>query len=194
MHEVEEMTWSGLIETGREMIVAYIQKQEEELPRPKVIEHEGKTASAAARATHAAVCFGLRPDAVSTRRLRHAGNATSGGGAVGRETRHAGERNTSYLLQKWSGTQCVKESYQESRATLLDILGFAPSVNCLEDMAARASEHAEVYFDRTGTGRSDDGGGDPGRHERLQRRADATRSMRRGRSRATTCRDRSGNG
>ena len=86
------MTWSGLIETGREMIVAYIKKQEEELPRPEVIEHEGKTASAVARATCAAVCFGLRPDAVSTRRLRHAGNATPGGGAVGRETRHAGER------------------------------------------------------------------------------------------------------
>jgi hypothetical protein len=50
-------------------------------------------------------------------------------------------------LQKWSGTKCVKESYQESRATLLEILGFAPSVNCLEDIVARAAEHAEVYFD-----------------------------------------------
>ena len=30
VHEVEETTWSGLIETGREMIVAYIKKQEEE--------------------------------------------------------------------------------------------------------------------------------------------------------------------
>jgi hypothetical protein len=58
------------------------------------------------------------------------------------------EGDTSYLLQKWSGTQCVKESYQESRATLLEILGFAPSVNCLEDLVARASEHAEVYFDQ----------------------------------------------
>src|SRR5208283_501939 len=34
----------------------------------------------------------LRPDAVRTRRLRHAGNATSGSGAFGRETGHAGER------------------------------------------------------------------------------------------------------
>ena len=42
VHEVEETTWSGLIETGREMIAAYIQKQEEDIPRPKVIEHEGK--------------------------------------------------------------------------------------------------------------------------------------------------------
>jgi hypothetical protein len=57
------------------------------------------------------------------------------------------EGNTSYLLQKWSGTKCVKESYQESRATLLEILGFAPSVNCLEDIVARAAEHAEVYFE-----------------------------------------------
>ena len=56
--------------------------------------------------------------------------------------------DTSYLLQKWSGAQFVKESYSESRITLASILGFAPSVNCLEDMAATASAHAEVYFDR----------------------------------------------
>ncbi len=43
VHEVEETTWSGLIEVGREMIVAYIKKQETEVPRPKLIEHEGKT-------------------------------------------------------------------------------------------------------------------------------------------------------
>ena len=57
------------------------------------------------------------------------------------------EGNTSYLLQKWSGTKCVKQSYQESRATLLEILGFAPSINCLEDVVARAAEHAEIFFD-----------------------------------------------
>src|SRR5208283_2355411 len=43
VHEVEEMTWRGLIETGRETVVAYIKEQEEKLPRPEVIEHEGKT-------------------------------------------------------------------------------------------------------------------------------------------------------
>jgi hypothetical protein len=58
------------------------------------------------------------------------------------------ESDTSYLLQKWSGTQFVKESYQESRGTLLEILGFAPSVNCLEDIAAAASEHADAYFEQ----------------------------------------------
>jgi hypothetical protein len=58
------------------------------------------------------------------------------------------ESDTSYLLQKWSGTQFVKESYKESRGTLLGILGFAPSVNCLEDIAAAASAHTEVYFDQ----------------------------------------------
>src|SRR5665648_163340 len=42
VHEVEEMTWRELIEVGREMIARYIQKQEEEVPGPKVIEHEGK--------------------------------------------------------------------------------------------------------------------------------------------------------
>jgi hypothetical protein len=60
------------------------------------------------------------------------------------------ESDTSYLLQKWSGTQFVKASYQESRVTLEEILGFAPSVNCLEDMAAAASEHAEVYLAQQG--------------------------------------------
>ncbi len=42
VHEVEETAWFGLIEVGREMIVAYIKQQEEELPRPKVIEQDGK--------------------------------------------------------------------------------------------------------------------------------------------------------
>jgi len=42
VHEVEEMTWGGLIETGREMMVAFIERQEEELPRPEVIEYQGK--------------------------------------------------------------------------------------------------------------------------------------------------------
>ena len=56
--------------------------------------------------------------------------------------------DTSYLLQKWSGARFVKESYTESQATLQDILGFAPSVNCLEDMAATASEHADALFAR----------------------------------------------
>ena len=43
VHEVEETTWGGLIEMGREMIAAHIKQQDEELSRPKVIEHEGKT-------------------------------------------------------------------------------------------------------------------------------------------------------
>ena len=43
VHEIEETTWGGLIEMGREMIAAHIKQQDEELPRPKVIEHEGKT-------------------------------------------------------------------------------------------------------------------------------------------------------
>ncbi len=42
VHEVEETTWSGLIEMGREMIVGYIKKQEEDVPRSTVIEYEGK--------------------------------------------------------------------------------------------------------------------------------------------------------
>ena len=36
VHEVEEATWFGLIEVGREMIAAHIKQQDEELPRPKV--------------------------------------------------------------------------------------------------------------------------------------------------------------
>ena len=43
VHEVEETTWSGLIETGREMITAYIQRQAEATSCPDVIEYEGKT-------------------------------------------------------------------------------------------------------------------------------------------------------
>ncbi len=147
VHVVEETTWRGLIEMGREMIVGYIQKQDEEIPRPKVIEHEGKTLHRLPeRRTRAYVsAFGPTP----FRRDVYATRETQRHEVVPLDAKLGmPEGDTSYLLQKWSGTLFVKGSYQESRGTLLEILGFAPSVNCLEDIAARASEHAEVYFDQ----------------------------------------------
>jgi hypothetical protein len=149
VHEVEEMTWSDLIETGREMIVAFIKEQEEELPRREVIEHEGKPLQRLPerRVRPYMSAFGPTPFA----RDVYATRETQRQEVVPLDARLGmPESNTSYLLQKWSGTQFVKESYQESRVTLQSILGFAPSVNCLEDMAAQTSEHAEVYFDQQG--------------------------------------------
>jgi len=147
VHEVEEMTWSGLIETGREMIVAYIKKQEEEVPRPKVIEHEGKTLHRLPRRRRRPYVSAFGPTPFY--RDVYAQRETQRQEVVPLDAKLGmPEGNTSYLLQKWSGTKCVKESYQESRATLREILGFAPSVNCLEDLVARAAEHAEVYFDQ----------------------------------------------
>jgi hypothetical protein len=146
VHEVEETTWFGLIETGREMIAGYIEKQQEETPRPEVIEHEGKQLQRLPerRLRPYVSAFGPTP----FRRDVYAARETQRQEVVPLDAKLGmPEGNTSYLLQKWSGTKCVKESYQESRATLLEILGFAPSVNCLEDMVARAAEHAEVYFD-----------------------------------------------
>ena len=51
VHEVEETTWSGLIEMGREMIVAYIKKQEEDSPSAEGHRARGEDASPAAPAT-----------------------------------------------------------------------------------------------------------------------------------------------
>ena len=34
VHEIEETTWGGLLEMGREMIAAHIKQQDGELPRP----------------------------------------------------------------------------------------------------------------------------------------------------------------
>jgi hypothetical protein len=147
VHEVEETTWSGLIETGREMIVAYIKKQEEEVPRPQVIEHEGKKLHRlpGRRRRPYVSAFGPTPFC----RDVYAERETQRQEVVPLDAKLGmPEGNTSYLLQKWSGTQCVKESYQESRVTLQEILGFAPSVNCLEDIVARGAGHAEVYFDQ----------------------------------------------
>jgi len=146
VHEVEETTWGGPIEMGREMIAGYIQKQEEEIPRPKVIEHEGKKLHRLPerRMRPYVSAFGPTP----FRRDVYAARETQRQEVVPLDAKLGmPEGNTSYPLQKWSGTKCVKESCQESRATLLEILGFAPSVNCLEDMVARAAEHAEVYFE-----------------------------------------------
>jgi hypothetical protein len=147
VHEVEEMTWRALIETGREMVVAYINEQAEELPRPPVIEREGKTLHRLPqqRTRQYVSAFGPTPfqrDVYATRETQRQ-EVVPLDAKLGMP-----ESDTSYLLQKWSGTQFVKESYKESRATLLEILGFAPSVNCLEDIAASASVYAEVYFDQ----------------------------------------------
>lgn len=147
VHVVEETTWSGLIEVGREMIAGYIKKQEEEIPQPKVIEHEGRKLHRlpGRRMRPYVSAFGPTP----FRRYVYAARETQRQEVVPLDAKLGmPEGNTSYLLQKWSGTKCVKESYQESRATLQEILGFAPSVNCLEDIVARAAEHADVYLDR----------------------------------------------
>jgi hypothetical protein len=80
VHEVEEATFRALMETGRQLVVAYVQEQEEDPSRPEVIQYEGKT-------------LHLRPGAVFAGLLRDAGNATPGGGAVGRKARHAGKRH-----------------------------------------------------------------------------------------------------
>ena len=150
VHEVEEVTWRGLIETGCEVVVAYIKEQAEELPRPELIEHEGKTLQRLPkqRTRSYVSAFGPTPyqrDVYATRETQRQ-EVVPLDAKLGMP-----ESDTSYLLQKWSGKQFVKESYTESHGTLLGILGFAPSVNCLEDMAAQASEHADVYFAEQGS-------------------------------------------
>jgi hypothetical protein len=147
VHEVEETTWNGLIETGRQMIVAYIETQAAEVARPEVIEHEGKQLQRLPeqRVRSYVSVFGPTPFArdVYARRETQRQEVVPLDAKLGLP-----ESDTSYLLQKWSGAQFVKESYSESRTTLQSILGFAPSVNCLEDMAAQTSEHAGVYLDQ----------------------------------------------
>jgi len=145
VHEVEEMTWSDLLETGRETVAAFIQEQKEDIPRPAAIEYEGKTLQRLPepRVREYVSAFGPTPfarDVYATRETQRQ-EVVPLDAKLGMP-----ESDTSYLLQKWCGTQFVKESYKESRMTLAGILGFAPSVNCLEDMAAQASAHAEVYF------------------------------------------------
>src|SRR5271157_5928120 len=145
VHEVEEMTWIDLIKTGRETIAAFIQGQKEDIPRPEEIEYKGKTLQRLPepRVREYVSAFGPTPfarDAYATRETQRQ-EVVPLDAKLGMP-----ESDTSYLLQKWSGTQFVKESYKESKMTLAGILGFAPSVNCLEDMASQASEHAEVYF------------------------------------------------
>ena len=149
LHVVEEMSWNGLIEVGREMIVGYIKKQEEDIPRPEVMEHEGKKLQRLPerRVRPYVSAFGPTPFA----RDVYAARETQRQEVVPLDAKLGmPQSDTSYLLQKWSGTQFVKESYKESQITLESILGFAPSVNGLEDMAAQASEHASVYLDHQG--------------------------------------------
>src|SRR3989339_150277 len=142
MHEVEEMTGGDLIETGRETILAFIEEQEEDLPRPEVIEHEGKPLQRLPerRVRSYVSAFGPTPFA----RDVYATRETQRQEVVPLDARLGmPESDTSYLLQKWSGTQFVKESYSESRITLESILGFAPSVNCSMRFFAKRSSSSD---------------------------------------------------
>jgi hypothetical protein len=145
VHELEEMTWGDLMKMGRETVAAFIQEQKEEIPRPEEVPYEGKFLQRLRepRVRDYVSVFGPIPFA----RDVYATRETQRQEVVPLDAKLGlPESDTSYLLQKWSGAQFVKESYKESRITLEGILGFAPSVNCLEDMASQASEHAEVYF------------------------------------------------
>lgn len=147
IHEVEEMTWSDLIEAGRETVAAFIEEQKASVPRPEEIAYEGKALQRLPepRVRSYVSVFGPTPFERDVYALRE----TQRQEVVPLDAKLGMPQNdTSYLLQKWSGAQFVKESYQQSRITLEGVLGFAPSVNCLEDMAAQASEHAEVYFEQ----------------------------------------------
>lgn len=146
VHEVEETAFRDLLEMGRQMIAAYIEKQGEDVPRPKMIDHQGKTLRRlrGQRTRPYVSAFGPTP----FRRDVYATRETQRQEVVPLDAKLGmPEGNTSYWLQKWGGAKCAKESYQESRATLREIFGFAPSVNCLEDIVARAAEHADAYFD-----------------------------------------------
>jgi hypothetical protein len=147
VHEVEEMIWIDLMETGRETVAAFIEEQKEDTPRPEEMEYEGKTLQRLPkpRVRSYVSAFGPTPfkrDVYATRETQRQ-EVIPLDAKLGLP-----ESDTSYLLQKWSGAQFVKESYKESQITLEGILGFAPSVNCLEDMAVQASEHGEVYFEQ----------------------------------------------
>jgi len=147
VHVVKEMTFSDLMEVGRQTVAAFIEEQKADIPRPEEIEYEGKTVQRLPepRVREYVSAFGPTPfarDVYATRETQRQ-EVVPLDAKLGMP-----ESDTSYLLQKWSGGQFVKESYKETRMTLSGILGFAPSVNCLEDMAAQASEHAEVYFER----------------------------------------------
>ena len=98
------MTWSDLIEMGRKMIVEYIKKQEEDIPRPKVIEHEGKKLHRlrGRRMRPYVSAFGPTP----FRRDVYAARETQRQEVVPLDAKLGmPEGNTSYLLQKWSGTK-----------------------------------------------------------------------------------------
>ena len=149
VHKVEEMTFGDLMETGRQTVAAYIEQQGKKLPRPEVIEHKGKQLHRLPERRIRSYISAFGP--TSFERDVYATRETQRQEVVPLDAKLGmPESDTSYLLQKWSGVRVVKESYKESHRTLQEILGFALSVNCLEDIAARASEHAEVYLEQQG--------------------------------------------
>jgi hypothetical protein len=145
IHEAEQSTWDGLREVGRQMIAGYIEKQGEKVARPEVIEHQGKKLRRLpqTRTRRYVSVFGPTPferDVYATRETQRQ-EVIPLDAKLGMP-----EGDTSYLLQKWSGVACARQSYQEARETFLAILGFGQSVNGLEEMVERSARHADPYF------------------------------------------------
>jgi len=55
------------------------------------------------------------------------------------------ESDFSYLLQQWDQSSCVKNSYDQSRQTIEDILGIGQSVGSLEQMNRSMAEDVEAF-------------------------------------------------
>jgi hypothetical protein len=118
IHEVEESTWQGLREVGRQLIAGFIEKQGEEVARPEVIEQEGKKLRRLPqrRTRRYLSVFGPTPferDVYATRETQRQ-EVIPLDAQLGMP-----EGDTSYLLQKWSGVACATQSYQEARETFM---------------------------------------------------------------------------
>jgi hypothetical protein len=144
VHEVEQGVWEGMLETSREEIAAYIALQDRE-EYPAEMEVEGKRLRRLQQKRHRTYLSAFGP--IAYERYVYAARETQRQEAIPLDAKLGMPKgDISYLLEKWLGADCTRESYKESRESFLRIFGFAPSVHGLEGMVQGLSEFAETFL------------------------------------------------
>lgn len=146
IHEAEERLWQQILRMGREMLAAFIGKQDSNTPTHERVELDGKTLRRLPerRRREYYSVFGK----IEFEREVYATRETQRQKAVPLDAKLGmPEGKISYLLQRWCNMKSINNSYAEARRSMLEIFGFAPSVGAMEDAVSRAAEFADEFFD-----------------------------------------------
>ena len=141
---VEENLWDNMLSLGRLMLTSFVAGQGTGDLGP-TLQHEGRTLNRLGQLHNKPYVsvFGPLP---AIERTVYGTRETQKHQVIPLDARMGlPESDTSYLLQQWSQSFCVKGSYKDAQTDLEQILRLRPSVRVLEDMNASMSKDVDGF-------------------------------------------------